>query len=102
MMGYGCEDRQVYSQIARPLSDDARIALEGEDPAVLPLFSPRSARLIGGGIAKPGSRLHVIGMSDAIATAWHDATGTPAKVAHAPTGDAMVRAIVAALRSHAA
>lgn len=101
-LGHSCRDQQVYAQQVQPLSEDARAALEGEDLAVLPLFSPRSARLVGKGIAKPGPRLHVIGMSDAIANAWQTATGAPANVAETPTGDAMVRGIVAALRSHTA
>lgn len=101
-LGHSCRDHQVYAQVTQPLSERARMALEGEDPALLPLFSPRSARLVGEGIVKPGAQLHVIGMSDAIANAWYDTTGTPAMVVEAPTGDAMVRGIVAALRSHTA
>lgn len=101
-MGLSCRDHQVYAQAARPLTDVARTALEGEDPAVLPLFSPRSARLVGEAIAKPGPRLHVIAMSKAIAAEWHSATGETAEIVDTPTGDVMVRGIVAALRGYAA
>ncbi|MCK0141409.1 uroporphyrinogen-III synthase [Aliiroseovarius sp. F20344] len=96
-LGRSCRDIQVYEQAAQPLSEQARSVLEGEEPAVLPLFSPRSARLVGESIAKPGPHLHVIGMSAAIATAWHKATGTSCDVVKEPTGDAMVRGIVAAI-----
>ena len=102
MLGYACAEHQVYSQIARPLSDQARAALEGEDPALLPLFSPRSAGLVGEAIAAPGPQLTVLGMSDAIAEKWQSATGTPCKVAPQPTGHSMVSGIVAALGGHVA
>lgn len=100
--GLSCRDHQVYAQVAQPLSDDARAALEGEDPALLPLFSPRSARLVGEAIAKPGPHLQVIGMSDAVAEEWHAATGEIADFVDSPTGEAMVSGIVAALRGHVA
>ncbi|WP_133485180.1 uroporphyrinogen-III synthase [Aliiroseovarius marinus] len=97
-----CRDHQVYAQVAQPLTDTARAALEGEDPALLPLFSPRSARLVGEAIAKPGRHLHVIGMSDAVAEEWRVVTGETAEFVGTPTGDAMVSGIVAALRGHVA
>ncbi|NDW54316.1 uroporphyrinogen-III synthase [Aliiroseovarius sp. PrR006] len=100
--GLSCRDHQVYAQEAQPLSEQACAALEGEDPALLPLFSPRSARLVGEAIAKPGRHLHVIGMSDAVAAEWHATTGNTAKIADTPTGDAMVSGIVAALGGHVA
>lgn len=100
--GLSCRDHQVYAQVAQPLTDTARAALEGEDPALLPLFSPRSARLVGEAIAKPGRHLQVIGMSDAVAEEWRVVTGETAEIADAPTGDAMVSGIVAALRGHVA
>ncbi|SMR82590.1 uroporphyrinogen-III synthase [Aliiroseovarius halocynthiae] len=101
-MGYNCDEHQTYSQVARPLSDQARAALEGEDPALLPLFSPRSARLIGRALTSPGSQLSVLAMSDAIADQWQTFAGTPCKAVEQPTGHAMVRGIVAALRGYAA
>ncbi|WP_207103075.1 uroporphyrinogen-III synthase, partial [Paracoccus shandongensis] len=36
----------VYDQKALPLGDEARAVLAGDAPVVLPLFSPRSARLV--------------------------------------------------------
>ncbi|SPF79100.1 hypothetical protein ALP8811_03034 [Aliiroseovarius pelagivivens] len=98
--GLTCRDHQVYAQVAQPLTEHARAALEGEDPALLPLFSPRSARLVGEAIAKPGPQLHVISMSDAVAAEWCAAARGPADVVDAPTGEAMVSGIVAALGRH--
>ena len=39
----------VYSQNGRPLSDVAAALLQGDGPVILPLFSPRSATLMGHG-----------------------------------------------------
>ena len=100
--GLSCRDHQVYAQVAQPLTDAARAALEGEDPALLPLFSPRSARLVGEAIAKPGPHLHVIGMSEAVAAEWRATTGKTAEFVDTPNGDAMVSGIVAALGGHVA
>lgn len=87
----------VYAQKALALTDAARRAIEGEAPAVLPLFSPRSARLVGATV-RPGPGLQVIAMSQAVARAWHEATGGGAELSAAPTGAAMSERIVAALR----
>ena len=35
----------LYQQVATPLADEARTQLQGENPLIIPLFSPRSARL---------------------------------------------------------
>lgn len=88
----------TYRQEELPLTEAASTALEGEGPTILPLFSPRSARLIGRAIVQPGQRLQVIAISDAVADAWQDMTGGSCDVVNQPTGDAMVGRIVAALR----
>jgi uroporphyrinogen-III synthase len=36
----------VYQQVAQPLNAQARALLEGADPVIIPLFSPRSAALL--------------------------------------------------------
>jgi len=36
----------IYKQVSRPLSAEARTLIEGTAPVVLPLFSPRSAKLV--------------------------------------------------------
>jgi uroporphyrinogen-III synthase len=86
----------VYAQEACALADAARRAIEGAEPAVLPLFSPRSARLVGATV-RPGPALHAIAMSPAVARAWTDTTGGKAEICGAPTGEAMLARIVAAL-----
>ena len=92
-----CTGFQVYRQRAIPLTDDARRLLEGDKPAILPLYSPRSARLVGESISHAGAGLHVISISAAAANAWRSETGAGSEIAPAPTGAAMVSRIVAAL-----
>lgn len=63
----GCPVSQaiVYSQNARPLSDAASVLLQGSRPVILPLFSPRSASLLGHGpVVAP---VYVIAMSRNVA-----------------------------------
>ena len=99
-MGIRTDEAIVYAQTPLVLSSEARRALEGPAPAVLPLFSPRSARLVGANL-KPGAQLRVVAMSPAVARAWHDVTGGAAQIVAVPTGEAMMAAIVAALRRDA-
>ena len=87
----------IYAQEARPLPTEARAAIEGEAAVVLPLFSPRSARLVGDTV-RPGPACQVIAMSRAVADAWTGATGGAAEISDVPTGEAMLDRIVAALR----
>lgn len=89
---------EVYRQEQHALTDEAIQLLEGERPAILPLYSPRSARLVGEGIAQAGSNLHVIAISDAVAEIWQRVTGGTCEVADLPTGEAMMGRIVAALQ----
>ncbi|HCQ64153.1 MAG TPA: uroporphyrinogen-III synthase [Rhodobacteraceae bacterium] len=95
--GTRTDEAIVYAQKARALTEAARRAIEGAQAAVLPLFSPRSARLVGATV-RPGPALHTIAMSPAVARAWADTTASEAEICGAPTGDAMLARIVAALR----
>lgn len=89
---------QTYRQEEQPLTETARHVIEGERPAILPLFSPRSARLVGQAVTQIGADLHVIAISDAVAKVWRAETGGASVVVAQPTGDAMLKRIVAALR----
>lgn len=94
--GVRTEDTVVYAQKALPLTEAARRVIEGDAPVVLPLFSPRSARLVGATV-RPGPRLRAIALSPAVARAWTEATGHTAETCATPTGDAMRAQIVAGL-----
>lgn len=82
----------VYDQVALPLSDEARAALDGEVPVIVPLFSPRSAALFAS--RPPGrARVVLIAMSADVAARLAPYTSDAIQVAAEPTAQAM-RAIV--------
>lgn len=56
----------LYRQTAKTLSPEAKNLLEGTEPVVLPLFSPRSAELLAQQISGTGPR-YVVAMSKAVA-----------------------------------
>jgi len=103
----GAQDIQVtqavvYDQVARP-PDPALVRLaQGEARAILPLYSPRSAALVGAAIERVGPGLHVISISPAVAAAWQRETGRASEVCQSPEGAEMERRIIAALRQGSA
>lgn len=88
----------VYDQIPVPISAQLRKAVCGDMPGVLPLYSPRSAVLLGRGIEEVGPNLHVIAISDAVAHVWQKETGGTCEVSDAPVAAEMVNKIVTALQ----
>lgn len=65
----GCPVSQaiVYHQHAQPLTDQAASLLQGDRPVILPLFSPRSATLLGN--ATITAPVYVVAMSSNVAAA---------------------------------
>ena len=90
--GIPCDEAVVYDQDALPLSSAARALLSGTERVVIPLFSPRSARLVAmaATVAAPTT---VIAMSGAVADAWDRAGDI--RVARNPTADAMADLVLA-------
>ncbi|SET95594.1 uroporphyrinogen-III synthase [Paracoccus homiensis] len=82
----------VYDQVEQPLSAAARLLLSGPGPVVLPVFSPRSARLLSRQVAAAGAPLRVAAISEAAMAAWHGPVAAQA-VSLAPTIEAMVATI---------
>lgn len=84
----------VYDQIAQPLSHAALAALASARTIVLPLFSPRSARIVaeqvGAAAALSTAPLWLVPISAAAERAWCDVAGRVhvARLAVAPTPDA--------------
>lgn len=88
----------VYDQHPLPLSDAARAVLEGDAPVILPLFSPRSARLAAAETRDAAAPLWIATISAAADAAWDAAGGkAPARrhVADHPDAEAMLCAISA-------
>lgn len=96
--GIETHEVEIYDQKPQPLSPEARALIEGETPVVLPLYSPRSARLLGAALRSVGPNVHAIVLSAAVAEAWLAETGQKAEVCGAPTGEDMLRRISAALQ----
>ncbi|MDF3855397.1 uroporphyrinogen-III synthase [Paracoccus sp. P2] len=82
----------VYDQLPEPLNAVALAALAGRAPVILPLFSPRSARLLSGQAAGARAPLWLAPISPAARDAWQ---GPAARCVPAPTPDAegVLRAI---------
>lgn len=65
-----CVERIVYDQIPIELSQEARLALKEHAPVILPLFSPRSAKLLALQLGEPNAPLLVAAFSRAVQNAW--------------------------------
>ncbi|MBT0778979.1 uroporphyrinogen-III synthase [Paracoccus sp. pheM1] len=78
-------DMVVYDQLPEPLNAAALAALAGARPVILPLFSPRSARLLSGRAAGARAPLWLAPISAAAQQAWQ---GPAARSVPAPTPDA--------------
>lgn len=86
----------VYDQLPQPLTEPALKALAGRAPVILPLFSPRSARLLSLRAAEARAPLWLVPISPAAEAEWRAAQ---ARLAVAPTPDAagILRAIATLL-----
>lgn len=60
----------IYDQIAQRLSKSALSSLQSDQMVVLPLFSPRSARLVATQLPEIRARLAIVALSPAVASAW--------------------------------
>jgi uroporphyrinogen-III synthase len=91
----------AYEQTPRPLSREAHAALAGDDPLVLPVYSPRSSRLLAAECAGSRCPLDIVAISRNAAGPW---IGTDATVviAAAPDGRSMEDAIVDRVRDRTA
>ena len=95
--GIDARDRVIYDQPERPLTAEARAALAGAEPVILPIFSPRSAALLSRDV-KALAPLHVIALSPAVAEEVHVPDISSLQTCDSPTRDGMDAALKAALR----
>ncbi len=68
--GIAARGAVLYDQVARPLSEAALRALKGPAPAVLPLFSARSARLVAEAAGPVPASTVAVALSAQIARCW--------------------------------
>jgi uroporphyrinogen-III synthase len=96
--GVPAETVVVYDQVAVPLNAEARALLSNsQGRVVLPLFSPRSARLVRAGVEGVAAGVVPLAMSDKVADAWGTAPPVT-KVAMEPTAAAMRALVLAEMR----
>lgn len=89
------EECIVYAQEAVPLSSEAIAAIHSEPSVIVPLFSPRSAKLFFQGLEKPNPEpnLIVIAMSEAVASNCRQGNVKVLKTADRPDATAMLSAM---------
>ncbi len=83
----------LYDQVPVGLTDDALNALRGDRHVLLPLFSPRSAELVGQAAAGATAPLAIVALSPAVAEAWSGPLPMETVVAPRPDAPAMLDAI---------
>jgi uroporphyrinogen-III synthase len=84
----------VYTQEARPLNPKALPLLESPQDLIIPLFSPRTARLFRDALPPHSTaRLHIAAMSPAVAKALEDLPVTALTIARQPDLPAMLDAV---------
>jgi uroporphyrinogen-III synthase len=90
----------VYQQEAQSLSSDGAALLAAEGPVILPLFSPRSAVLLGAALPpQTGATLWLVPMSAAVADAAKTIRHHAVVTAEAPNATAMLHACGKALEA---
>lgn len=100
-LGRETREAVLYDQVALSPGPEAQALLSGEEPVVVPLFSPRTAVLFADAAAVARAPLHLAAMSEAVARALQDAPAPRSvrstTVADAPDASAMCTATRAAL-----
>ncbi|MDU8910020.1 uroporphyrinogen-III synthase [Aestuariicoccus sp. MJ-SS9] len=90
--GLDAQEVIAYDQPLLPLTDDARAALDGAAPVVVPLFSPRTAQhLSAQNLGK--APIYVAAISQTVADAVPAAYVTMLETAAAPNANAMREAV---------
>jgi uroporphyrinogen-III synthase len=83
----------VYRQSPMPLASAAQDLLAGVRPVLLPLFSPRSARLAAVAIGRPRAPLWLASLSAAVDSAAGALSAERREIASRPTAPAMLDAL---------
>ena len=92
-LGCATTDQVIYDQPLLSLNDTARLALAGDAPILVPLFSPRTARHFAN-IVTTKAPLLLAGLSDAVADPVKTLNYKQLLVAEQPNSKAMTRCIV--------
>jgi uroporphyrinogen-III synthase len=87
--GHAARDAVVYEQMPQPLTGAARRVLGGTAPVILPLMSPRSARLFFTQAEAPSAPLFIAAISANTAQAVPDGAASVLRIAPVSDADAM-------------
>lgn len=90
--GIACRAVVTYDQVAQPLSDAARNILKGEGAVVLPLFSPRTNRILQSENVAINAQVTYVAISAAAGRGLENV-----RIAAQPSFDAMIDTIGAAM-----
>jgi uroporphyrinogen-III synthase len=96
-LGHDAQAQVAYRQVAQPLTDKALGALQGAAPVVLPLFSPRSAKLLSAPAKSARAPLYPVALSPQVAAAWQ-APHSALHTADHPDGAHMLDTLTVLLR----
>jgi len=88
--GIAVRSRVLYDQVPAGLSDAAKSLLMQGSDVIAPLFSPRSAVLLGDAAQGAVARLALVALSPAVAAAWSGPAPHSMAIAKAPTAAAMM------------
>lgn len=91
--GLRAEGRAIYDQVRVPAGDGMAGALAHDGPILVPLFSPRSARLFAEAAAGTTADIRPVAISAATRDALPDPWAKETKIATTPDAPAMIRAL---------
>jgi uroporphyrinogen-III synthase len=90
--GITCHGYVAYDQQALPVGDDLRSVLSGPRPVMIPVFSPRSAKLLIETGENP-QNWHIIAMSHKVAAIFDHIPCKKITIIERPNGPAMLHAV---------
>ncbi len=95
--GIATRSVDVYEQVMLPLTPEAKAALTGPGPVVVPLYSPRAAAHFAG-LVPPTAQLHIVAISAAAMAETLDLAATSRIVAPEPNAQSMGDTVANLLR----
>jgi uroporphyrinogen-III synthase len=95
--GLDCREQVIYRQSPLGLTDEANTVLASKALIILPIFSPRSARLLAEQCQNAKARLVIGWMSDAVREAWTGPPPLTEAVGDSPNTEGLQRAVLGAI-----
>ncbi|GGE55762.1 uroporphyrinogen III methyltransferase [Actibacterium pelagium] len=95
--GLMCQEQVIYRQKPLELTAQAQAALSSNDLIILPIFSPRSARLLADQCQNTQASLIIGWMSEAVRAAWVGPKPMAEAVADHPDAEALRKAVLGAI-----